>query len=444
MNKERFIRKDGKISKKCQRYYWQIRNYIQKNNFNNSLKSLELAINLHEGDFRDLGEPYVVHPMEVTMYLILLNLHNAVLELNTSILDDTALAIKETNKQLDILLATALLHDTWEDCKVKFKDSKYKDKINDISSEVWKYVNILSKDKYNPEFSDKIYFKKISKHWITILIKIVDRVCNCSTIDIFGEERMKKYVKEIYDYFYPLIRTGKIYFPEFSRHFVITKNFLVSISETVAAVQGMVGIIKEEDPEKIFNFIRGYATGKGNMPNTSKALACAKEIYSGLKRKSGDDFIIHPLRVCSYLISLKINDDEICAAALVHEAIKKCEMKNNAIELITKWRLSPNVRDCIMLMASNRHYSLKLYYDILRENPKIFLLKLANKVNTCTGLIDMSSEEKQAYLDECYTYTYPSCDYVMEQNPQYTYAIKIMLFHIKSECSVTKNLLEKF
>ena len=55
------------------------------------------------------------------------------------------------------------------------------------------------------------------------------------------------------------------------------------------------------------------------MQNTLKALPLAKEYYSGLTRKSGDAFIIHPLRVASYLIALKINDDCICAAALLHD-----------------------------------------------------------------------------------------------------------------------------
>jgi len=151
------------------------------------------------------------------------------------------------------------------------------------------------------------------------------------------------------------------------------KSFLDSVTETVASVQGMPEIIKSSNPSEMLSFIRGFATGKKeNMSNTIIAAACAEEIYAGF----GDAFIVHPVRVCLYLISLKISDDDICAAALVHESIKKCGMRDNAIELVTKWHLTPTVRDYVMLMASNAYYSLDLFYSLLRENPKVFLLKL--------------------------------------------------------------------
>lgn len=443
MNRERtFLREDGIASTKCKKYYYQIKNYAEENNLKYTSQALELAIDLHEGQFRDGGEPYIVHPLEIAVYLILLNLHNVIYDLGISLFSDEVVAEEYSIKMMDILLASTLLHDTREDCRKKLINPEYKDRIHSLPSEIWRHVNVVTKDKEDPEFSDENYFKGI-KDWIDILIKIGDKISNCSTIDVFGADRMKKYAKEVYDYFYPLIRLGKNSFPDFSRHFTIMKSFLVSISETVAAVQGMPEIIQEQVPSKTLNFIKGFATGKGCMPNTLKAIACANEIYSGLKRKSGDDFIIHPLRVCSYLISLKIDNDEICAAALVHEAIKKCKMRDNAIELVTKWHLSPTVRDYVMIMASNNRYSLKLYYALLMENPEVFLLKLANRVNTCTNLINMPIEEELAYIDECERFIFPSSEFVIKEHPEYSYAIRLMIFHINSQCNVTQNLLAK-
>lgn len=439
MNKEKkFLRKDGSSSIKCEEYYYQIKNFAQAKKLQNTLKALELAIDLHDGKFRDGGEPYIIHPMEVTVYLILLNLHNAIYDLNMSLLNDKSLVTKAVYEQLDELLSSSLLHDTREDCRPKFLLPKYKDRIHEISSNIWKHVNVLTKDKEDPEFSDDNYFSGIT-HWIEIFIKVSDRISNYSTIYVFETNRMEKYVREVYNYFYPLIRFGKNTYPDFSRCLSIMKNFLVSITETVAALQGMSDIIKEPYLEKTINFIRGFAVGK-SMPNTLKALVCAQEIYAGHQRKSEDEFIIHPLRVCSYLISLKINDDEICAAALVHEAIKKCELRDNAIELVTKWHLNPAIRDYVMIMASNRHYSLELFYALLKETPKVFLLKLANRVNTCTTLLDLPNEEIRDYIDECEKFIYPTAELVIKENPEYEYAIRLMTFHIRSECDVTKNL----
>lgn len=440
MSKERvFRRKDGSESTKCKEYYSQIKEFAEKNNYQHTLKSLELAIDLHEGQFRDGGDPYIVHPFSVTMYLIFLNVYNAVFDFFMHSLNNEDLAKENTFIYLDILYSASLLHDTWEDKKLKFPE--YNDRIHEVPQIVWEFVNILSKDKDNPEFSTKKYFIKILDSWITILIKIADRVDNCSTIYVFPPDRMKKYINEVYEHFYPLIKKGKNYFPDFSRHLDIMKSFLDSVTETVASVHGMPELIQESNAAEMLSFIRGVAAGKNeDMSNTLMAAACAEEIYEGLKRKTGDDFIIHPIRVCLYLISLKFTDDKICAAALVHEAIKKCGMRDNAIELVTKWHLSPTVRDYVMIMASNAHYSLDLFYSLLRENPKVFLLKLANRVNTCTNLINMPIEEVHAYIDECENYIYPSCEFMIKEFPEYAYAINLMMFHLQSLCSISQNI----
>lgn len=118
-------------------------------------------------------------------------------------------------------------------------------------------------------------------------------------------------------------------------------------------------------------------------------------------------------------------------------------MRDNAIELVTKWHLSPTVRDYVMIMASNQIYSLNLYYHLLVETPKVFILKMANKVNTCTTLLDLSSEEKQAYIDEFNKFTYPMSKIVIKEHPEYEYAIKLMTFHIQANCNVTQNLISK-
>lgn len=100
------------------------------------------------------------------------------------------------------------------------------------------------------------------------------------------------------------------------------KFLIVSISESVASVLNLDGIINDDvNYLKTFFFIKGFAVAK-SMSNTLEALPLAESYYKDFKRKSGDAFIIHPLRVCSYLIALKIDSDNICAAALLHEIIK--------------------------------------------------------------------------------------------------------------------------
>ena len=55
----------------------------------------------------------------------------------------------------------------------------------------------------------------ISHNWKATLIKIADRANNCSTMQIFKEERMKKYILETQKYIYSVCSEGKIKHPKF-------------------------------------------------------------------------------------------------------------------------------------------------------------------------------------------------------------------------------------
>lgn len=435
-----FINKDGTISVDSIAYYNSIISYAKRYNLKNTLIAIDLATTLHEGSFRDGGSPYIIHPLETTNYLILLNVRNAIFDMNLSNLHDEKLAESQTNLDLDILLSSMLLHDTIEDCKSKLLEggkefvTKYK-----LHPDILKFVLVLTKDKTKPGYTLNSYYEQIGRYWQTLIMKIVDRTNNCSSIDAFKEERMEKYVRETTKYFYPMISNGKILYPEFSRIFTIMKYLIVSICESVAAVLNLNDIIVEDVYEKTFFFIKGFAV-KGSMRNTLKSLPLANEYYKGLTRKSGDAFIIHPLRVCSYLISLKIDKDIICSVALLHEIIKKCNLEYNGIEILTKYHLDPIILDYIRLLANCEHYPLPLYYEALRECPEVMLLKLSNRAHTCTTLIDSSDDEIREYVDECEKYIYPLCEYGINHYPEHSYSIQVMYYHIHSVCNIVKSL----
>ena len=440
-NKKFFINKDMTVSEESIKYYNNILEYAKRYDLTYTNIAIDLASELHYGKYRDGGAPYIIHPLEATNYLILLNIRNAIYDMNLSNLHDEKLARAQTNLDLDIFLSSTLLHDTIEDCIEKLPErgqefiTKHK-----LHPNILKFVNILTKDKTVSGYTLDGYYEQVGNYWQTLIIKIADRVSNCSTIDAFKKERMEKYVREITMYFYPLISKGKTLYPDFSRILTIMKYLIVSISESVAAVLNLNDIIIEEAYEKTFFFIKGFSIGKGSMQNTLKALPLAKEYYKGLTRKSGDSFFTHPLRVCSYLISLKIDNDIICSAALLHEIIKKCNLEYNGIEILTKYHLDPLVLDYIRLLANSEHYPLDLYYEALSQRPEVMLLKLSNRAHTCTTLINSSDDEIREYVNECEKYIYPLCEYGITHYPKYSSKIQVMYYQIHSVCSIVKSL----
>lgn len=437
---ELFYNKDGTLSTESIKYYNNIVLYAKRYDLKNTIIAIDLAAELHSGSFRDGGAPYIIHPLETTNYLILLKIRHTIFDMNLSNLHEETLAEAQTSLDLDILLSSMLLHDTVEDCKDKLpeKGNEFVTQYN-LHPDILKFVSILTKDKTDPCFSLDRYFENICQYWQTLVMKLVDRVNNCSTINCFPRYRMEKYVKETKEYFYTMATVLKNSFPEFSRQATILKYLFVSICETVASSLNLNDIACEESYDKTFYFIKGFAVGK-SMSNTLKALPLAKEYYKDLTRKSGDSFIIHPLRVCSYLISLKIDDDIICAAALLHEIIKKCHLPFNGIEIVTKYHIDNSVLELIRLVSNSENYPLDLYYDSLKQNPKAMLLKLSNRAHTCTTLIDFSTDEFKSYVEECEKYIYPLCEYGINHYPKYAYSIQVMHYHISSLCNIVKSL----
>jgi (p)ppGpp synthase/HD superfamily hydrolase len=176
------------------------------------------------------------------------------------------------------------------------------------------------------------------------------------------------------------------------------------------------------------------------MPNTLKALALAERLHEGQVRRCNDPFIIHPLRVTSYLISLKINDDITCAAALLHEVFKHCNVSRNSDELTTKYGLDPEVTELIRLVSKDDSISLEDYYKALKSDYRAVLIKLSNRANTCTMLSILDSDQRKEYILENSNYIYPLCTYAKAYFPDFSDQVVNMKFHISSVCRVVESL----
>ena len=402
--------------------YHLVKGYAVAKEMNNTLIALSVAMRIHEGQTRDNGEPYIIHPLKVCE-----------LAMNLGIDDD-------------ITCASAILHDCIEDGKLKDPEKLFTRDFG-LDKKVYEIVSALSKPKNykktDPE--QEMYLSKIKSIPEALIIKLLDRANNMSTLDSFIPERMKKYVKETKEKIYPLCKYGKSYYPQYSNAITIIKYRIVAICETIEALIG-----KNDDSipksfvnyKKTFMFIKGYAKGKG-LKNTTKALYLAERLHEGQLRKSGDPFIIHPLRVCSYLISLKINTDHICAAALLHEILKKCNLEKKGEELVSDYGFDKEVLDLVKAVSNFSKLPTDEYYESLKLNKEALLIKLSNKANTCTILQSFSDEEKKEYILETEKYVESLCRFGEAYYPEFSEQIVIMETHINALCKIVKVFLPK-
>ena len=393
-----------------------IKGYAIAKEMRNTLIALSVASQLHANQKRKGGEPYLIHPLEVASYLI-----------NLSIDDD-------------VTCAAAILHDVVEDCNIEDAYKELAQKY-DLEKDVVKVVLLLTKEKNYKSGSsaETLYYQNIKSDKRALIIKLSDRANNLSTIDAFTKDKMIEYVSETRNLIFPLCKYGKAYYPEYSDAITIIKYQMVSICETIESLYEIdsnipISLTKYR---KTLLFIRGFAKGK-HMPNTLKALALAERLHEGQLRKSGDPFIIHPLRVTSYLISLKVNEDVTCAAALLHEVYKHCNLDREGNELIDIYSLNPEVPKLIKLVSKPDNISYTDYYEGIKSDYRALLIKLSNRANTCTRLSILNESERQEYIEENSNFIYPLCTYAKAYFPEFSDQIVNMKYHISSICRIVE------
>ena len=418
MSEELLLQPSGVHLSNWEEIFLFLKGYAIAKEMRNTLIALSVATQLHENQKRKGGSPYIIHPLEVASYLINLNVDQ------------------------DVIIASAILHDVIEDCNI---ENPYKDLAQKYSldKEVIDIVLLLTKAKDYKETdpTEEKYYERIKSNKKALIIKLSDRANNLSTIDAFTKEKMIKYVNETEKLVYPLCKYGKSYYPELSNAITIMKYHMVSICETINTLYGICPIeIEKIYYRKTLLFIRGFAKGN-HMPNTLKALALSERLHEGQTRRCGDPFIIHPLRVTSYLISLRITDDCTCAAALLHEIFKFCSFDRNSNELTEKYGIDEEVTELIRLVSKPTDMKNETYYDNLKQNYKALLIKLSNRANTCTRLDVLDTEEKKEYIEENNTFIYPLCTYGKAYYPEYSDQIVNMKYHISSVCRVVESII---
>lgn len=184
-----------------QKYNTIITNLKNKNSADiyNVVKAYNFAKEKHNGQFRKGGDPYIIHPVEVASIL-------EKLDFNTDV------------------IASALLHDTVEDCGVTIKDIETE--FNKQIAEIVDSVTAITKENYTLDsdnlyaeqdflklaVDDKTYQKLITlgkQNKFGFYIKFADRVNNLQTIGCFAKYKKEAKVKETEKWIIPLTKLLK-------------------------------------------------------------------------------------------------------------------------------------------------------------------------------------------------------------------------------------------
>ena len=189
-----------------EKMYTYIKGYAMGADLKDTLSAMYFARNKHSNQKRNGGEPYIVHPLSMVCMAI-------------------SMGIKD-----DIILAAIMLHDVVEDCGVKLEELP-------VSYEVKEVVNLLTfklENGRDKKTEKKIYFAKISESIPAMIVKLIDRCNNISTMaGTFKKDRLLRYIEETRIEVLPLYEKCKEIAPEYSNALYLLKFQIESILNSI-------------------------------------------------------------------------------------------------------------------------------------------------------------------------------------------------------------------
>ena len=134
------------------------------------------------------------------------------------------------------------------------------------------------------------------------------------------------------------------------------------------------------------------------------ALGFAEESHQGQYRKSGDDYIVHPVEVAKILMDMKMDTDTI-VAGLLHDVVEDtlipiADIKYNfgdtvatLVDGVTKLKALPNG-------TKNQAENIRKMILAMAQNIRVILIKLADRLHNMRTLKFMKPEKQQSISKE--------------------------------------------
>ena len=175
--------------------------------------------------------------------------------------------------------------------------------------------------------------------------------------------------------------------------------------------------------EKMYTYIRGYATGK-DMKQTLSALAFARKKHEGQLRKSGEPYFVHPLTMACNALSLGITDDEVIATILLHDVMEDCDVPVEELPVDDTVRRAVQLLTFQVMEGETKQSATQRYYNLIPSSREAAITKIIDRCHNVSSMAGVFSVEKlKSYIEETREFVLPLLRKVKDLYPEYANAL---------------------
>ncbi len=157
--------------------------------------------------------------------------------------------------------------------------------------------------------------------------------------------------------------------------------------------------------DNLYNKLNSYLPEE-EMIKIKKAFKFANKAHRGQKRKSGHDFIVHPVEVAYHLARLEL-EPNVIVAGLLHDVIEDTNTTNKEIEKKFGIEVSKLVSSLTKLNITedniNEHLekkNLRNFLVSMAEDVRVAIIKLADRLHNVETLQYLDKEKREKIAKE--------------------------------------------
>ena len=195
------------------------------------------------------------------------------------------------------------------------------------------------------------------------------------------------------------------------------------------------------NPEHMYTYVKAKAQAN-SLAQTLAALPLMRARHEGQFRSgmAGIPYAVHPLTLACHAMAMGIMDDDVIAAALLHDVVEDTDTRPEELPV------SKRVREAVCLLSYNTYEGDKkeikpLYYTNIGKNPLAALVKCMDRCNNLAGMADGFTKAKMTtYVLQTEEYVLPLLEVVREV-PEYNNAAWLLRYQMVTMLEAFKRLL---